>query len=282
MMDFKNMFLESSSGYMVPFLMEREDDDVEIMLGYGDQIHPSTGERFFHHGVDFVCDHLPLLAVASGIVVGVGHDDVLEDFIVTRYGKYQVRYGHVSEVFCPYGSRVTAGQEIARSGGFLHLDVRFDGEELDPQEFLKMLYGNVSVHVALNSEHFPESVASDVDVMTPYDKDKDEIEALMEKWLPAYFSDIFSGAYEVSERTNMILGNLMEQAARRGCFYQELPSYSNPVGIGADSADVAGEAQGELIRDFLGWLAVRHQIYVSSWTEDEKKNLMRIFSPTGR
>lgn len=268
------MFLESPSGYMVPFLLEKEDEYPEIMLGYGEQIHPVRGERFFHHGVDFVCDHLPLLAVASGLVVGVGNDAVFGDFIVTRYGKYQVRYGHVSETLVPYGARVTAGQEIARSGDFLHLDVRFDGEELDPAEFLKMLFGNLSQLLALDTDRYPDALVPDVPVVTDYDKDREEIEALMQQWLPRYFADIAGGGYEPSERTQMMLRNLMEQAARRGYFYQDIPSLSNPVGLGSDGGDVAGQAQNELIRDFLGWLATRHNVFVSTWTDDEKKKLL--------
>ena len=32
------MFLESPSGYMLPFLLEREDDDMEVLLPYGEQL----------------------------------------------------------------------------------------------------------------------------------------------------------------------------------------------------------------------------------------------------
>ena len=179
-MNCQGMFLESPSGYMVPFLLEREDDVTEIMLPYGDQVHPRTGERFFHHGVDFVCDHLPLFAVASGLVVGAGNDGERGDFIVTRYGRYQVRYCHISEAKAAYGARVTAGQEIAVSGDFLHIDVRYDGDELNPEDFLKMLFSNVSMLTALDADSFPEALSPDIPVETDYDDCREEIEALMQ------------------------------------------------------------------------------------------------------
>lgn len=269
------MFLESPSGYMLPFLLEREDETVEIMLPYGDQVHPRTGERFFHHGVDFVCDHLPLLAVASGLVVGAGSDGERGDFIVTRYGKYQVRYCHLSEVVAGYGTRVEAGQQIAVSGDFLHIDVRFDGEELNPEDFLKMLFGNISQLMALDMEKFPESVSADIPVITDYDADREEIEALMQKWMPRYFTDITSGSYKPSQNTEATLRLLLEKAAERGYFYQDIPSLVNPLGLGEGGGDVAGRVQSVLIEDFLVYLASRHGVYLSSWDDDKKKRLTR-------
>ena len=46
------MILHSDSGYCMPF-EEPRGKDVELSLGYGEQVHPTTGEKFFHHGIDF-------------------------------------------------------------------------------------------------------------------------------------------------------------------------------------------------------------------------------------
>ena len=274
-MDRQAMFLESASGYMLPFVLESENETVEIMLPYGEQVHPRTGERFFHHGVDFVCDHLPLFAVASGLVVGAGNDGERGDFIVTRYGKYQVRYCHVSEVKLGYGARVSAGDEIAVSGDFLHVDVRFDGEELNPENFMKMLFGNIATLVGLDMDQFPESMTSDLPVVTDYDADREEIEMLMQKWMPRYFDDILRGKYKPSDNTNGTMMMLLRKAAERGCFYKDIPSLANPLGLGADSGDVAGRAQSILIEDFLVYLASRHGVYLTSWDDEKKKRLTR-------
>ena len=71
----EEMILHSDSGYCMPF-EEPQGKDVEMSLGYGEQVHPATGEKFFHHGIDFNVRCYMLSAVASGIVSGVGNDPV--------------------------------------------------------------------------------------------------------------------------------------------------------------------------------------------------------------
>ena len=102
------MQLESPSGFMMPFVVE-EGGAIETMLGYGEQLHPKTGKKFFHHGIDYICDHLPLYACASGTIIALGEDDTHQNFITARYGKFTVKYGHISEAFTPYGTKVEAG-----------------------------------------------------------------------------------------------------------------------------------------------------------------------------
>ena len=48
----EEMILHSDSGYCMTF-EEPRGKDVELSLGYGEQVHPTTGEKFFHHGIDF-------------------------------------------------------------------------------------------------------------------------------------------------------------------------------------------------------------------------------------
>lgn len=136
------MILQSDSGYCMPF-EEPQGKDVELSLGYGEQVHPATGEKFFHHGIDFNVRCYMLSAVASGIVSGVGNDPVHGICQTVRYGGYEVTYGHLSNVFAQFGQRVKAGQTVALSGERLHIEVKFKGEELNPIEFLTMLYGNI-------------------------------------------------------------------------------------------------------------------------------------------
>ena len=69
-MNYKEAFLESASGYMMPFSVE-ENEEVKIILPYGEQMHPTKGVKFFHHGVDFAVKEKPLYAMATGMVIGV-------------------------------------------------------------------------------------------------------------------------------------------------------------------------------------------------------------------
>ena len=46
----EEMILHSDSGYCMPFA-EPDGRDVAMSLGYGEQTHPESGEKFFHHGI---------------------------------------------------------------------------------------------------------------------------------------------------------------------------------------------------------------------------------------
>ena len=65
---------------------------VELLLPYGDQKHPETGEPFFHHGIDLKVHYFMLSALADGQVSGVGSDSRHGMYLVITYaGKYAVR-----------------------------------------------------------------------------------------------------------------------------------------------------------------------------------------------
>ncbi|MBR3096876.1 MAG: M23 family metallopeptidase, partial [Bacteroidales bacterium] len=137
----QEMILKSPSGYCMPF--EERDREVVMSLGYGKQTNPQTGLEFFHHGVDFAAPHYLLSAVASGTVSGIGTDSVHGTYQVIRYGDYEVTYGHLSNILAGYGEPVRAGQTVSVSGDLLHMETKYKGEELDPIEFLTMIYGNI-------------------------------------------------------------------------------------------------------------------------------------------
>lgn len=272
-MDKKEMFLESASGFMMPFV-NTDEQEAQQLLGYGEQTHPTTGESFDHKGIDFVADHIPLLAIATGTVVGVGNDAVHENYIITRYGKYDVKYGHINEAFCSYGTNVTAGQQIAVSGAFLHFEVRYEGQIVAPDDFLGMIFGNVSLLASMGIKSHPQLVSFNIPVHTDYDKDQAEIIELMLRWLPTYLNDMRLGGYRPSERTEQSLRNIFSQAASKNFFFEEIPCQANPLGLSARGGMLAGKVQNLLIGDFLGYLATRHNVYIPTWGEEQKKKFM--------
>ncbi len=265
----KEMELFSESGYCMPF--EERDKDVEMTLGYGKQTHPATGQEFFHHGIDFNVHLYLLSAVASGKVTGIGTENVHGTYITVTYGRYEVTYSHLSTVTTAFGKHVRAGQVIAISGELLHMEVRYKGEELNPVEFLSMLYANLKSTQA--SPDGMEFVTMDIPVETDFEKDRDEIESLLERYFPAYMDDMRRGLYMVPEHTELSLRNIFTLAASKDCFYESIPSMANPLGIGRKAMPMAVKAQNLLISDFLNYLALRHGIYLSSLTADEKKKL---------
>ena len=269
----EEMILHSESGYSMPF-EEPQGKDVELSLGYGEQADPATGEKFFHHGIDFNIRCYMLSAIASGIVSGVGNDPAHGICQTIRYGEYEVTYGHLSNVFAQFGQRVKAGQTVALSGDRLHLEVRFKGEELNPIEFLTMLYGNIRAMRQAAGRDTAGFSDLEMTLQTDYEKDKREIEELMLRFLPHYMEDLQRGAYTLPGHTEQSLRNIFTIGAMKEYFYERMPSMANPLGLGHKAMPLACKVQNLLIGDFLNYLALRHDVYLSTMGGDVKKNSM--------
>ena len=264
----QEMILQSPSGYCMPF--EERDKDVEMSLGYGRQTHPQTGVEFFHHGVDFSAPHYLLSAVASGTVSGIGSDKEHGAYQVISYGDYEVTYRHLSNILAGFGEDVLAGQTVAVSGELLHMETRYKGEEIDPIEFLTMIYGNIR-SLERRKTAFDDLAAIAEGVRTRYDKDREEIEELMLRFFPAYLSDLGSGAYALPQRTELALRNILTMASARNYFFEAMPSMENPMGLGRRSVPLAAKVQNLLVSDFLNYLALIHGTYPSTWDDGVKK-----------
>ncbi len=266
----EEMILHSDSGYCMPF-EEPQGKDVEMSLGYGEQVHPATGEKFFHHGIDFNVRCYMLSAVASGIVSGVGNDPVHGICQTVRYGGYEVTYGHLSNVFAQFGQRVKAGQTVALSGELLHIEVKFKGEELNPIEFLTMLYGNIKALQEADGNGAASFYDAETRVKNDYEKDQREIEELMLRFLPLYMEDLQRGAYTVPAHTEQSLRHIFTMGAAKEYFYEKMPSMYNPLGLGRKAMPLACKVQNLLIADFLNYLALRHDVYLSATGGEVKK-----------
>lgn len=67
--NYKDMLLESASGYMMPFPLE-EKDNIQATLVFGEQNHPLTGEKFFTKELIFLLVinlSMPLPQVSSPV-----------------------------------------------------------------------------------------------------------------------------------------------------------------------------------------------------------------------
>ncbi len=266
----QDMILHSTSGYSMPF--EERNKEVEIQSGYGKQTDSDSDREYFNHGVDFKAPRYLLSAIATGTVAGIGTDAVHGAYQVIRYGDYEVTYSHLSNVLIGYGKMVRAGQVVSVSDDVLHMEVRYKGEELNPIEFLTMIYGNIK---SMERQSKPFNVMDfetiDTDFKTQYDSDKDEIERLMLRYFPAYMTDLSSGSYSLPNRTEQQLRNIMTMASMKNYFFENMPSLENPMGLGHKSIPMAHKIQNLLIEDFLNYLALKHNAFLSSWSEELKK-----------
>ena len=228
----EEMILQSESGYCMPF-EEQQGKDVELSLGYGEQTDPATGEKFFHHGIDFNVRCYTLSALASGIVSGVGNDSGHGICQTIRYGEYEVTYGNLSNVFAQFGQRVKAGQTVALSGDKLHIAVRFKGEELNPLEFLTMLYGNIQAMRQAGGHE--ADYFSGLKLKTDYDRDKREIEELMLRFLPHYMEDLRRGTYTLPPEYGTIATPHLHGGRDEGVFLREYAKHGQSARTGTQS-----------------------------------------------
>ena len=109
-------------------------------------------------------------------------------------------------------------------------------------------------------------------IATDYENDREEIEKLMLRFLPFYMEDLRSGAYTLPEHTEQSLRHLFTMGAVKEYFYERMPSLANPLGLGHRALPLAGKVQNLLIRDFLNYLALRHEIFLSTTDKGLKKN----------
>lgn len=266
----QEMILKSPSGYCMPF--EERNKEVEMILGYGNQKHPHTGVEFFHHGVDFNAPRYLLSAIASGTVSGIGTDTIHGAYQVIRYGNYEVTYSHLSNILANYGTSVKAGDVVSVSGEILHMEVRYNGEELNPLEFLTMIYGNIRSMEHQKKPFEPSDfITIDADFHTRFDADKTEIEQLLLRFFPIYMTDLNSGQYVLPSRTEQTLRNVLTMASMKNYFFETMPSMENPMGLGRRCIPLAEKVQNLLIADFLNYLALCHNTYLSTWNEQLKK-----------
>lgn len=115
---------------------------------YGYRVHPVSGVKDYHTGVD--------IGMPQGTVIRAGHDGVVT--VAGNSGGYglcviiegdtptgktlMTRYGHCSQLLIAVGANVHAGDVIAKvgstgtsTGAHLHLEVLLDGHYLNPLYF---------------------------------------------------------------------------------------------------------------------------------------------------
>ena len=113
---------------------------------YGYRIHPITGVKNLHRGVDIaVAEGTVIKAVQDGRVASAGENGDYGLCVVIRDNKgYLSRYAHCSSLNVHAGQKVKRGDVIAAvgstgssTGPHLHLEVMLDGEYLNPYFFVE-------------------------------------------------------------------------------------------------------------------------------------------------
>ncbi len=112
---------------------------------YGWRVHPVSGEKDLHRGVDIAAAQgTPVAAIQDGRVVSAGNAGSYGLCVVIEDGKgYQSRYAHCSSLAVSTGQEVKRGDVIGAvgstgdsTGPHLHLEVMLNGEYLNPYYFV--------------------------------------------------------------------------------------------------------------------------------------------------
>jgi murein DD-endopeptidase MepM/ murein hydrolase activator NlpD len=120
-------------------------ENAGLSSGYGQRLHPMTGELQWHAGIDLATERGRLVAAAGqGYVVRAGWAGGYGLFVELRHpGELTTRYGHLSAVLCSPGDSLDAGQPLGlvgqtgiATGPHLHFEVWQGGLPSDPLGWL--------------------------------------------------------------------------------------------------------------------------------------------------
>lgn len=116
-----------------------------VTSNFGYRIHPITGRRSFHSGVDIAAKHgTAVYAYSDGKVVEAGWNGAYGLNVVIDHGSgLKTRYAHLSKIYVKVGQRVTTAQRIGAvgstgrsTGSHLHFEVIVNGTPRNPWNYI--------------------------------------------------------------------------------------------------------------------------------------------------
>lgn len=117
-----------------------------ITSPFGERVHPITGTKSFHNGVDIAVPlNTPVKSPASGKVVSVYSNSAGGKQLVVKHNNgYYTGYAHLNSVAYPVGTTVSKNQIIAHTGNtgnstgpHLHLTLKNKEKKyLNPLKYL--------------------------------------------------------------------------------------------------------------------------------------------------
>lgn len=114
--------------------------DGPITSAFGMRVHPVTGVRKLHDGVDIGAScGTPVPVVSAGVVSRAGRHGPYGLQVEVRHGGSSTSYGHLSSISVAVGARVSDGQTVGRVGStgmstgcHLHFMRLVGGRPVDP------------------------------------------------------------------------------------------------------------------------------------------------------
>ncbi len=121
---------------------------VGVSSSYGWRIHPVSGKKQFHHGIDYRGEKgASVIATADGVVEYAGYhknSGFGKLIILSHANGFKTHYGHLSRLDVKTGQFIHQGDVIGgigstglSSGNHLHYEVSFVQRKLDPAAFVE-------------------------------------------------------------------------------------------------------------------------------------------------
>ncbi|MBB3992122.1 murein DD-endopeptidase MepM/ murein hydrolase activator NlpD [Croceicoccus naphthovorans] len=140
----KNPATAAAGAVAIPSRMPLET--ARFSSQFGSRIHPVTGKRKNHDGIDMAAPSgTPIYATADGKVEMAQWYGGYGNFVEIDHGSdVETRYGHMSRMNVSAGQPVRKGDLIGwvgstgrSTGPHLHYEVRISGEAVDPTPYLE-------------------------------------------------------------------------------------------------------------------------------------------------
>lgn len=118
---------------------------ISSLFGY--RVHPITGIRTKHMGVDIPGNlNTPIYASRNGKVIFAGYSGGYGNLVIVRHDKgYTTYYGHLNKITTRVGANVGTGTMIGKmgstgnsTGSHLHFEVRRNGMALNPVDYISI------------------------------------------------------------------------------------------------------------------------------------------------
>ena len=137
--------VEIDTSNFSPNIVPVDLSDGRVSSEFGMRIHPVSGKFCMHTGIDLAVDTgTPVVAAADGRVSFAakrgGYGNLV---IIDHLNEFTTRYAHLSKIMVGEGDFVRRGDTVGLvgmtgvvTGPHLHYEVRINGEEQNPREFL--------------------------------------------------------------------------------------------------------------------------------------------------
>ena len=115
-----------------------------ITSKFGIRVHPITGEKKMHNGVDIAAPTgTAVITPCNGQIVLTGYDENAGNRIHIQSEFHQFRFYHLHDYAVATGMHVQSGQIIgyvgntgASTGSHLHFEVHHNAKPIDPEPFI--------------------------------------------------------------------------------------------------------------------------------------------------